>query len=168
MLVGEGYSRMFELLKDFSLKALGFVMPFVVRWFYGPEKLANGIKVRIRGEGDGVTYNCGELPSVRVWLVVTNLTPFEIELDRIYGQLAYGCVIGEIVHLRRHFLPPAQEKEVLVEVSLNEHQVQHIRRNFKKLETKLFFGAYAISKIHSLELSREISTNNVRHLNCAL
>jgi len=159
---------MFELFKDFLLKVLGFVMPFVVRWFYKPAKLANGIKVRVRGEGDGVAYNCGELPNVRVWLLVTNLTPFQIELERIYCQLAYGCVIGEIVHLRRHVLPPAQEMEILIEVSLNEHQVQHIRRNFGKVETKLFFGAYVISKIHSLELSREISTNNVRHLNCAL
>ena len=92
----------------------------------------------------------------------------EIELDRIYCQLVYGCVIGEIVHLRRHVLPPAQEKEILIEVSLNEHQVQHIRRNVGKAETKLYFGAYVISKIHSLELAREVSTNNVRHLNCAL
>ena len=164
----EASARMFELLKDFSLKALGLVMPFVVRWLYKPAKLANGIKVRVRGEGDGVTYNCGELPNIRIWLLVTNLTPFEIEIDRIYGQLAYGCVIGEIFHLRRHVLPPAQEEEILIEVSLNEHQVQHIRRNVGKLETKLYFGAYVISKIHSLELAREIGTNNVRHLNCAL
>lgn len=158
---------MFELLKDFSLKALGFLMPFVVRWFYKPAKLASGIKVRVRGEGDGITYNCGELPNVRIWLLVTNLTPFEIELDRIYGQFAYGCIVGELVHLRRHVLPPAQEKEILIELSLNEFQVQHIRRNLEKMETKLFFGAYVISKIHGIELSREIGTNNVRYLNCA-
>jgi hypothetical protein len=158
---------MFELLKDFALKALGFIMPFVVRWFYKPAKLDNGIKVRVRGENDGVIYNCGELPTARVWLHVTNLTPFEIEIDRIYGQLAYGCIIGEIVHLRRHVLPPAQEKEILIEVSLNEHQVLHIRRNVGKVETKLYFGAYVISKIHRLDLAREINTNNVRCLNCA-
>lgn len=159
---------MFELLKDFSLKVLGFVMPFVVRWFYKANKLANGIKVRVRGEDDGVMYNCGELPKVRIWLLVTNLTPFQIEFDRIYGQLAYGSIIGEFAHLKRHVLPPAEEKQVLVEISLNELQANYIRQNFGNAETKLYLGAYVISKIHSIELSREIGTNNVRYLNCSL
>ena len=159
---------MFELLKDFLLKTLGIALPFVVRWFYKPAKFASGIKVRIRGEGDGVTYNCGELPSVRIWLVITNFTPFEIVFDRIYGQLVCGGVFGEITHLKRYVLPTAQEKEVLVELSLNEHQAQYIKHSPGKNETKFYFGAYVISKIHSIELTKEINTNNVQHLNCAL
>ena len=158
---------MLELLKDFLLKVLSFIMPVVVRWFYKPAKLDKGIKVRVLGEGHGVTFNCGELPNVRIWLLVTNLTPFQIEVDRIYGQLAYACVIGEVAHLKRHVIPPTQEKEILVEVSLNDHQQQHIRRNHGKAETKFYFGAYVITKIHRIELTREISTNNVRYLNCA-
>ncbi|MEZ0209247.1 MAG: hypothetical protein ACAH17_03680 [Candidatus Paceibacterota bacterium] len=157
---------MLELFKDFLLKALGFALPFVVRWIYKPEKLANGIKVRIRGDGDGVTYNCGELPNIRIWLEVTNLTPFQIEFDRIYGQLAYGCVVGEVNHLKRHVLPPAQEKEVFVEFSLNESQAQFIRQNREKQDTRFYLGAYIISNIHNIEFSKEINTNNVRFLNC--
>lgn len=159
---------MLELLKDFSFKALAFILPPVVRWFYKPGRFAEGIKVRIRGEGDGVTFDCGELPNVRVWLLVTNLTPLEISIDRIYGQLFYGCQVGEFAHLRRYVLPPAQEKEVFIEFSLTDHQSQFIKRNLGKNETRLSLGAYVTSRIHSIELARENGTNNVRHINCAL
>lgn len=159
---------MLELLKDFSFKALALVLPPVVRWFYKPEKFAEGIKVRIRGDGDGVTYNGGELPNVRIWLLVTNLTPLEISIDRIYGQIFYGCQISEFSHLKRYVLPPAQEKEIFVEFSLTDHQSQFIKRNLGKNETRLSLGAYITSKVHHVELAREIGTNNVRHLNCAL
>lgn len=159
---------MLELLKDFSFKALAFVLPPVVRWFYKPGKFAEGIKVRIRGEGDGVTYNYGELPNVRIWLLVTNLTPLEISIDRIYGQLFYGGQVGEFGHLRHYILPPAQEKEIFVEFSLTDQQSQFIQRNLGKNETRLSLGAYVTSRIHNIELARDVGSNNVRHLNSAL
>lgn len=158
---------MLDLLKDFLLKAFGHVLPIVVRWFYKSTKFNNSIKIRIRSEGDGITYNCGDLPNVRIWLLITNLTPFQIEIDRIYGQLAYGCVIGEVSHLKRHIIPPTEEKEIFIEASLNEHQNQHIRNNYGKVETTFYLGAYIISNIHSIEIVREIKTNHVRHINCA-
>lgn len=159
---------MFELLKDFLLKALGLVLPFVVRWFYKREKFIKGIRIRVRGEGDGVMYNCGELPNVRIWLDITNLTPFEIEFERLYGQFALGSVIGDFTHSKRYVLPPAQEREILIEFWLNEYQAQYVRRNHGTYETKLFLGAYVTSNVHKVELAREIGTNNVRFLNCVL
>lgn len=159
---------MFELLKDFVFKAFAFILPSVTRWLYTPEKLDNGIKMRIRGDGDGITYNGGELPNVGIWLLVTNLTPLEIVFDRIYGQIHYGGLVGEFGHLQRYVLPPAQEKEIFVEFSLTDHQSMFIKRNLGKNETRLSLGAFVTSRIHSVELAREMGTNNVRHLNCAL
>ncbi len=159
---------MLELLKDFSFKVLAFFLPSVVRWFYKPGKFAEGIKIRIRGEGDGVTYNCGELPNVRIWLLVTNLTPLEISIDRIYGQLFVGCQLAEFSHLKRHVLPPAQEKEIFFEFSLTDHQSQFIKRSLGNSETRLSLGAYVTSNVHNVELARQIGTGNVQHLNCAL
>jgi hypothetical protein len=159
---------MFELIKDFSFKALGFIVPSIVRWFYKPEKFTDRIKVRIRGDEDGVTYNCGELPSVHIWLFVSNFTPVEITFDRMYGRLFAGCAVGEFSHLKRYTLPPAQETEILLEFSLTDQQSEFIRRNQGQNKTSLSFGAYVISKIHSIEIAREIKTNNVRYLNCSL
>lgn len=159
---------MFELLKDFGFKLLAFIFPSVVRWIYKPGRFDEGIKIRIRGDGDGVTYNGGELPNIGIWLLVTNLTPFEISFDRIYGKIYSGCQVGDFGHLQRHVLPPAQEKEIFVEFSLTEHQSMFIKRNLGKNDTRVSLGAFVTSKIHSIELVREMGTNNVRHLNCAL
>jgi len=140
----------------------------MVRWLYKSEKFTDQIKVRIRGDEDGVIYNCGELPSVRIWLVASNLTPVEITFDRMYGRLFAGCAVGEFSHLKRYTLPPAQETEILLEFSLTDQQTEFIRRNQGQNKTSLSFGAYVISKIHSIEIAREIKTNNVRYLNCSL
>ena len=37
---------MFEILKEFAVKALGRVLPFLVGWYYKPDKLAKKIKIR--------------------------------------------------------------------------------------------------------------------------
>lgn len=157
---------MLDLLKDFIVKALGHLAPFAIRWFYQPDKLANAVKIRVRSEGDGITFNCGELPHIRIWLLITNLTPFKIDFDRIFGQVCYGAVIGEFVHLRKYSLPPSKEKEIFIEYTLNGQQVQYIRRNLGKMDTKIYLGAYVNSKIRNFELSREINTKNVQLQNC--
>src|SRR5207247_10514116 len=96
--------NMLELLRDFALKALGELVPFIVAWFYKPEKISASLKFRVQGHGDGVTYECGDLPSVRIWFLVSNLSPFKVEIDRLQAQVAYGAVIGVIVHIRKHTL----------------------------------------------------------------
>lgn len=157
---------MLELLRDFALKTLGHIVPFVVAWLYKPQKIASDLKFRVPGEGDGVTYEGGELPRVRIWLRASNLSPFPVEIDRIAIQIAYGSVIGEISHIRKHILPASKEIEFLVEGSLNERQVSYIQKNLSKnFETKLYLTAYLNSKIHNFEIAREVQTNNVRLIN---
>ena len=81
---------MFEILKEFAVKALGRVLPFLVSWYYKPDKLAKKIKIQVRGAGDGVVFECGELPYVRAWLEITNLSPFPVEFERLHGHFWYG------------------------------------------------------------------------------
>jgi hypothetical protein len=158
---------MVELLKDTIPKVLGYIMPFVVRWFYKAGKINEGIKVRVNSDGDGVTYNCGELPTVRIWLQLSNLTPFTIEFDRIYGQLCYGGVLGEFTHIKKYRLLPASEQDALIVISLTEAQVQYIRRNLSNVQaSKIYLAAFINCKIHSFELHREVNTNNVKLYNC--
>lgn len=157
---------MLELLRDFTLKVFGHILPFVVAWLYKAEKIASGIKIRVPGEGDGVTFEGGELPRVRVWLRASNLSPFPVEIDRIALQVAYGAVIGEIAHIRKRSLPESKELEFLIEGYLNEKQVAYIQKNrSQNYETKLYLTAYLNSKIHNFEITREVQTNNVRFIN---
>lgn len=157
---------MVELFSNLLPKALGYAMPFSIRWFYTPEKIAGKIKVNIPGDGDGVAYNCADLPTVRIWLRLSNFTPFTIEFDRIYGQLCYGGVLGEFTHIKKHKLLPATEDDALIEINLSEAQVQYIRRNMPNVQTKIYLGAFINCRIHSFELHREINTKNVQIYNC--
>jgi hypothetical protein len=157
---------MLEIAWDFALKILGIIMPFIARWMYKSKTFDASIKIRISSEGEGITYNCGELPTARIWLLISNFTPFQLEIDRIYGQLAYGGVFGEITHLERHCIKPAQEEKVFIQVWLTEHQVQYIRRNANKNESQIYLSAYVISKIYNLKLSRTIRTSNTELVNC--
>jgi hypothetical protein len=159
---------MTKLLKDTLLKFLGYAMPFAVKWFYKPGKIDEGIKVRVRSDGDGVMYDCGNLPNVRISLQLSNLTPFTIEFDRIYGELWYGGFLGKFTYIKKHKLLPATEANALIEISLTEAQVLNIRRNLLlKAPTKISLDAFINCEIHSFELHREINTNNVQHDNCA-
>ena len=157
---------MVELLANILPKVLGYATPSAVRWFYKPEKIDKGIKVRVRSEGDGVAYNCAGLPDVRIWLQLSNFTPFTIEFDRIYGELWYGGFLGKFTYIKKHKLLPATETDALIEISLTEAQVQYIRRNLSNVQTKLFLDAFINCKIHNFELHREVNTNNVQLNNC--
>jgi hypothetical protein len=160
---------MLELLRDFELKAFGHALPFAVAWFYKPESISANLKFRVQGHGDGVTYECGEIPGVRIWFLISNLSPFKVEIDRMQIQVVYGSVIGEILHIQKHTLNASKESEFHVQGYLNEKQVAYIRKNLhQNFETKLYLTAYVNSKIHNFELTREVNTNNVRLLNCAL
>lgn len=160
---------MFEFFRDLALKILGAVVPLFVSWFYKPEKIAANLKFRVRGDGDGVSYECGELPGVRIWFLVSNLSPFNVEIDRLRVQVAYGAVIGEAIHIQKHVIAASREEEFLVEASLNERQVAYIQKNLdQKFETKLYVNAYVNSRVHNFELTRIVETRNVRLVNCGL
>ena len=160
---------MLELLRDFTLKALGHLLPFAVAWFYKPEKIAADVKFRVRGDGDGVTYEGGELPKVRIWFLVSNLSPFKVEIDRMVIQLSFGSVIEEIAHIRKHEVGPSKEVEFLVETTLNSAQVAFIQKNLpQRLETKLYVAAFLNTKLHNFESVVHVSTSNVRMVNYAL
>lgn len=159
---------MLELLRDFVLKALGIVAPIAVGWFYKPEKIAADLKFRVRGEGDGLTFEGGELPRIRIWLLVSNLSPFTVEIDRMVIHVVYGTVIGEFHHLRRRTLAASTEDEWLVEGSLNESQVAYIQKELKNApQTKLNLMALVHSKLHNFEHAVSVEAKNVRLLNFA-
>jgi hypothetical protein len=157
---------MLELLRDFGLKAAGHLVPFAVGWFYKPGKIAADLKFRVRGEGDGVTLEDGELPKVRIWFLVSNLSPFTVDIDRMVVQLVYGGVVGEILDVRKRTLGPSKEGEWLVEGSLNENQVAYIRKQRgNRPETRLNVTAFVHSKLHNFEHAVSMGSSNVRLVN---
>jgi len=160
---------MLELLKDFGLKALGYLVPFVLAWFYPPEKIAVDIKFRVRGDGDGVTYEGGELPKVSIWIRASNLSPFNIEVDRLVVRLYFGACYGEWSDVRRRKLSASKEGEWLVEAALTERQLAYIQRNLpSKPQTRLAITAFINSSLHDFETTVSADTGNVRFMNLTM
>jgi len=159
---------MLELLRSLALKALGYLAPFAVGWFYTPEKIASDVKFRVSGEGEGVTFEGGELPKVRAWLLVSNLSPFNVEIDRMVLQLSFGADVCEWSDVRRRSLPASKEAHWLVQGTLTEKQVAYIQRTMvHKPETRLAISAFMETRLHKCESNVSIGASNVRFLNLA-
>lgn len=157
---------MFELVRDVALKILGHVAPFALARFYPAEKISSHLRFRVRGEGDGVTYEGGELPKIHIWMQVSNLSPFNVEIDRMVVQVTYGAPIAEIVDVRRRSVPSSTEAEWLIECVLNEKQVAYIQRNsVHNPETRLNLCAFVNTTLHEFESAMSVGTGNVRLLN---
>jgi hypothetical protein len=160
---------MTQLFLDFLFKLAAFLVPWSVRRFYGPEKLAAHLRIRVRDEGDGIVFNCGELPNVRIWVRITNLSPVEIEFDRIFGHVYHGSRLTEFQDLQRRRIGTAAEIEFLIEASLTADHVTFLRKNLhQKFDTWLSLSGYIHSRLHTFQLPfREVRTKNVGFVNCA-
>ena len=160
---------MLEVAKDLLLKMLGGLLPSLLGWFYKAEWIDARIKLRVGSEGDGVTVQGGELPYLRIWLQVTNLSPFTIELDRVVAQVQLrGGVVGEFSHLHKHKIKPSSEEQFMLEGSLSQSQIAYLERQESSYQSTLYLTSYVNCRVHNLELRRNVQTTNVRYLNCSL
>lgn len=149
-----------NVLTDVSVKLLSHTVPFLLRWRYTPEKIAEKIKVRISSEGSGIELWGGELPFAQAWIEITNLSPFPIRFDRIYGHFWYGTRLAPFAHLQEQQVGAAEEIRVYVVSDLTLPQAEYIKRNLGKMEAKLSFGALGECSVNRFELQRDIRTNN--------
>lgn len=156
---------MHNLLTDFVVKVLGKLLPFAIRWYYKPAKIAQKIKIQIRGSHEGVTFYGGELPRAMAWLEITNLSPFPLEIDRLHGNFWYGTQLAAFYFLKRCRIEPSADQEILIEAELTDAHSAYIKRNQGKMDTKLTLNAYILCGVNNIELYREIPTKNVRLVN---
>ena len=153
---------MLSVLTDFAVKLLAQVVPFALRWYYSPAKIAEKVKVRVCSEGEGMVLWGGELPYAQVWLQITNLSPFPIRFDRIYGNFWYGTRLAPFFELKQHLVGSAEEIRIYLVSDLTPSQAEYIRKNNGKMEAKLTLGALGVCKVNRFELDREIRTSNIR------
>ena len=78
---------MWDLVASAIQNALSYVAAFALRWYWSERRLASRIRTTIRSEHDGITINGGEIPEFYAWLEIQNLTPFPIEVDRLFGEV---------------------------------------------------------------------------------
>lgn len=149
---------------DILFKLGEHVLPSIVRLIYKENRFREQIKIRARGEGDCVQWQLGELPSVRFWLHVTNSTPFEIQIDRLYGWVVYGSYIAQFIQLKRYIFSSSEDKEIYIETSLTSTQVEMIKKQHQpRPDTRLEVNAYVMSAVWDTELiGRTLHPGGVR------
>ena len=158
---------MMELAGSWFLKLAAWAAPFLARRLYSQSKLTSKIRIRVRGEGDGVVFNCGEMPYARVWLNVANFSPIDVEFDRIFGEISHGSQLAPFYNLHRHLVDATGEKVIFLEIPLNQDHVTFLRRNRNNnFQTTLNFSAVILSSVHNFELPRrELQAGNVQFQN---
>jgi hypothetical protein len=99
---------------------------------------------------------------------VTNLSPIDIELDRVFGQVFHGSKLADYQDLNKRVLKTADEIEFLIETALTGEQVTFLRKNqHQKFDTYLSLSAHINSRLHTFQLpAREVRTRNVEFQNC--
>jgi len=157
---------MFEAIRSWAIKILVKITPSIFRWVYSHEKLVGLIDITINSENDGIVINCSELPDARAWIEVTNLSPFKLKLVGMEAVLYWVGRVAEFQSLQRIEILPHTKQKLLIESSLNELQVAHIRKNRALDNPRLYIKLYFESSIRDIEKQRDMQTKNIRLLNC--
>jgi len=128
--------------------------------------MLNLVEVTIGSENTGLEVNCGELPSSQVWLEITNLSPFELNLIGTEAILYWVGRVGEFSSLQRLAIKPHSKARIHLETSLNELQSVHIKKNHNLNRPRLYVSLYFESSVRAINKVRDIETSNISLLNC--
>ncbi len=150
------------------LPRLAYYAPgYLLRWYYSKERLAQKIRVTVRGEGEGVNFFAARPGNVRIWLSVTNFLPFEVEVDRAIVRIFCGVKIADATYLSRGSLAGSSHHELVVEHTLSTDQLDAIARHKEgDHQTRLGVELHLNCKVRGFIVQRgEIQVGNVRFVN---
>jgi hypothetical protein len=156
-------SNVFELVLRILVKFFGYLLPFTLRWWYSPQRLADGLNIFISSESDGVEFWAGDLPYVQVWIVITNQTPFALELDRCFGSFGFGLPVCEFAHLERRCIAANGKLSFMLRTNMTAFQLEYVRKmrgQFDKVS--LDFQGQFLCSVSTFNFQRRISTTHFR------
>jgi len=86
------------------------VLPgILLRLFYSPEKITSQVKIRLRGERPIAPSLNSTVPHVDLYLEITNLSNFDLDLDRILVDLWFGQPVLNGAILERVVVKPRSD-----------------------------------------------------------
>lgn len=157
---------MLEVVLNSMLRLLARLFPWVLRRAYSEEKLANKIKIAVRSDGEGVSVWDGEHPRAIAWIELTNLTPFDIEVDRGRFRLAMGQQMTDLLLLEPRKIKHADEEVWHLEAFLCSDQLLSLRKNGLPNEAKIEVYVHLCTSFRKVDIrNRYLSTKNFEVLN---
>lgn len=149
-----------------AVSALAKVLPFTLRRVYPPERIADLVTIRISSESEGIEFWNGDIPKARVWVEITNRSPFTLELDRAYGSFEYGSNMERFWYLKREEIPPTTEVRILLEASLTKEHVVVIQRLMASNPNPVVnINAGLLCKVHNFCVNRRLQTAHHKLVN---
>lgn len=131
---------------------------FLLKWRFREYRLNALIKIDIRSRGEAIRLNLGELPDCRIWLLLINHSPFDLDVESIKGELNYnGCRISveskDHIDVSKH----SSNDAILLEGTLTGDQAIHCSKENTKTYTSLTLRSriktsFGVFKKHSGEL----------------
>lgn len=154
---------MFELLTKATVKLLGFLMPFTLRWYFTGQRLADNVKITVASDGEGIEFWAGDLPRIEAWVVITNHTPFALELDSCYGSFGFGQPLCEFMNLERRQVAANAEDRFMLRASMSVFQAEYVRKMQKENDrASIDFHGNLSCSVNRFSLDKRIETTHFR------
>lgn len=156
---------MFEIISRVAQRALSWGASFALRWYWSEQRLASDVRTVLPGDRQAVRIDGGENPSVAVWLELQNLTPFPIEIDRLFGEIFCGCRIASFVYLDRRLIQPLKTEIVHIQADMTDGQARSLRISQEK-RVRLTLNGFIACRVRGFRLyGRNIESGNVEITN---
>ncbi|MFC7514083.1 hypothetical protein ACFQUU_03595 [Herbaspirillum sp. GCM10030257] len=110
-------------------KLLRWLPGFVLRRIFTKERLGDLVVVDVRPRYEYATVNLGEVSSFQIWLQLSNLSPFAIELDRAELRFWCGGVVSKACILKKKKLTSGEVCGIYIDGSISDGQANHIARH---------------------------------------
>lgn len=157
---------MLELAIKSLLKFLGYFIPTTLKWYYTSSRLQTYIRMRVATDGDGVELWAGDLPHVIVRVVVTNLSPFPMSLDRSTISIGFGSVIAEGLSLMPTSLPSTSEAVLMFRCPLDLFQAHYVQKSKDQVtRINLSVRALILCRVNNLDVVKSFDTTHYKLTN---
>ena len=138
-------------------KILDALPAFLLRFVFSPKKVASQIRIRLRDEKPIIPNLNSEVPGVDLYFDITNLSNFNITLDRLLIDLWFGQSTVKGTLLRRFELPARSISKVITfGTDLTQAQCRQITQFLNSQGARgrihLYVTGYFESKIGVIEV----------------
>ena len=99
---------------------------FVLRRYFGPERLSELLHVDIRPRGDPINLDLAKLPTAGVCLQVINHSPFDIHVEKASAELCCGSTTISLgMDMPRTVMAHSTDDGMLLKAALTDAQADH-------------------------------------------
>jgi hypothetical protein len=148
-------------------KGLIEILPaFLLRSFIKPVTIASRVRLDLRGNTPISLSLSSEVPHIDMYFDITNLSRFDLVLDRMIVDVWFGQPTFTASILKRYLIPGGEiTKDIYLRHMLTSEQRSQIQRFDKPAESQgqiyIRLTAYLESPLGVMEVAKDIERNKV-------